>query len=477
MISQSENNIKRSALQFLKMYYRNRPRTGETSTKLNQTTDNGIIADGILFFPKENGEKFLASVEATSFDTRDEVKYKLQRGLIFWDCIMAASALAAFVILFGHFYHIFSFQTNRWMLGVFLGSVFLFGYLVSRYYFSSHSKYRYIYALQQFKQYHADEQWVAIGDNVFYGPEDPMLHELRKQCIKNGFGLLSVDKELMTHLVITPSRDELFASKRKLLNFFGTNSNNENAKPSKVRGWWNSLTSILLKPVTGTSLTRYQRTYYFPMVVSMLMMGLVGFVAYEDLRQKEIVFAEEEKYNQELKEVLLKKEYHEFDQKIDEEVVEPYPKQVPDSYLAVVQPNKREDHIGTKNITPKQEKDKLTPKGGNSNLEIMVKSDGEEVKYNCARFYNFSGKKFIVQDGVYTTQKIAQARLDFLRKKGIEANLMWLKCFTNSEAYTVYIEWLYNDLEEATVMGKVYRKKLKKLNIPENKLSIRTLER
>ena len=101
MISQSENNIKRSALQFLKMYYRNRPRTGETSTQLNQTTDSGIIADGILFFPKENGDKFLASVEATSFDTREEVKYLLQRNLLFWDCIMVASAVTALMALFG----------------------------------------------------------------------------------------------------------------------------------------------------------------------------------------------------------------------------------------------------------------------------------------------------------------------------------------------------------------------------------------
>ena len=142
MISQSENNIKRSALQFLKMYYRNRPRVGETSTQMNQTTDTGIIADGILFFPKDDGEKFLASVEATSFDTRDEVKYKLQRRLLFWDCIMAASALSALMVLFGHFYHIFSFETSRWMLAIFLGSVFLSGYLIARWYLSGRSKYR-----------------------------------------------------------------------------------------------------------------------------------------------------------------------------------------------------------------------------------------------------------------------------------------------------------------------------------------------
>ena len=285
---------------------------------------------------------------------------------------------------------------------------------------------------------------MAIGDNVFYGPEDAMLHELRKQCIKNGFGLLSVDKDLTTHLVITPSRDELFDSKRKLQSFFNSNSNNENAEPSKIRGWWASLTGLLMKPVSGDSLTRYQRTYYFPMIVSFLMMGLVGFVAYEDLRQKEIIFANEEKYDEELQDILDKKEYHEFDQEIDEDVVAPHPKNVPDSYLAVVEPNKRDDHIGVKGVTPKN--DNLTPKGVNSNMEFVAKTEESNVKYNCARLYNFTGKKFIVQDGEFTTQKEAQKRLDFLRKKGIEAHILWLKCFSNSEKYSVYIEWLYNCL-------------------------------
>ena len=205
-----------------------------------------------------------------------------------------------------------------------------------------------------------------------------------------------------------------------------------------------------------------------------MMIGLVGFVAYEDCRQKEIIFADEEKYDKELEETLSKKEYHEFDQQIDEKAVAPFPKKIPDSYLAVVETNKRDDHIGIKGVAPK--KNDLTPKGS-SNLEIEVKTEESSVKYNCTRFYNFSGKKFIVQDGEFTSQKEAQKRIDFLRKKGIEANILWLKCFSNSEKYAVYIEWLYNDIGEAEAMGKAYRKKLKSLTIAEKKLTLRTLER
>ena len=53
-------------------------------------------------------------------------------------------------------------------------------------------RYRYIYAVEQFKKYHADEQWVAIGEDVFENPNDKYLKELKKQCVYNGFGLISM---------------------------------------------------------------------------------------------------------------------------------------------------------------------------------------------------------------------------------------------------------------------------------------------
>ena len=65
MISQSENNIKKSALRFLKMYYKYRPRIGTTDVKVDQSTREGIIADGLLTFPQEDDKTFIASVEAT----------------------------------------------------------------------------------------------------------------------------------------------------------------------------------------------------------------------------------------------------------------------------------------------------------------------------------------------------------------------------------------------------------------------------
>ena len=56
-------------------------------------------------------------------------------------------------------------------------------------------RYRSIFAIEQFKQYYADEQWVAIGKDTFSEEEDHFFQELKKQCVYNGFGLLSMDDE------------------------------------------------------------------------------------------------------------------------------------------------------------------------------------------------------------------------------------------------------------------------------------------
>ena len=93
--------------------------------------------------------------------------------------------------------------------------VFGVTFLAYQYLFQWIKRYRYIYAVEQFKRYHADEQWIAIGEDVFDEPTDPYLKELKDQCVINGFGLMMIDDNLDTHLLITPSRIEVFGEKKR----------------------------------------------------------------------------------------------------------------------------------------------------------------------------------------------------------------------------------------------------------------------
>ncbi len=98
----SENNIKRVALSFLKSYYRYRPRAGQSNVQLNMRAAGGVIVDGYLSFPQEESRDFVATVEATSYMTRDEVRYKLHRERIIWDGLVVGLGLTALGFTIAH---------------------------------------------------------------------------------------------------------------------------------------------------------------------------------------------------------------------------------------------------------------------------------------------------------------------------------------------------------------------------------------
>lgn len=479
MISQSEHNIKKSALRFLKMYYRHRPRSGETNLKVDQITKDGIIADGLLSFPKGEHSQFVASVEATSFETRDEVKYKMQNQLLNWDSFMWGCSTIAILVLFAHYFHWFKFSKGDWTLTAALAILFTIVFIFYQQVFNRRSKYRYIYALQQFQQYHADEQWVAIGDNVFYGPEDPALEELRKQCVRNGFGLLSVDKELNAHLIISPSREELFGNRRKMLSFMGVENIASGGTMKRAKGWWTVVAKKLGFGERTNSLLRYQQKHFRPMFASVLMLCLIGFVAYEDLKQDDyIVVKDEEAYDKEIEKITRNNpndEFDEFDQKIDTPYVAPKKRNTPDSYLAIVEKNKREGFVMKR--APLKKKEELTAKGSSS--EIFVESDNKSLtSYDCSRFFNFFGKKYIVQDSRFSSQVEAERRMNMLRRSGIKANLLSLNCFyDDSNDFAIYIEWLYDEKKEAVDEGMKYRGLLKSEKIEKLELIVIALEK
>jgi hypothetical protein len=475
MISQSENNIKKSALRFLKLYYKHRPRSGKTDIKVDQSTQQGIIADGLLTFSREDKNPFVASVEATSFDTRDEVKFKMQHRLLNWDAFMWGSFIVAIVVVVGRYFQLFTFQKGTVELTAILSIVFLIVFIGYRYFFDRRSKYRYIYALEQFRQYHADEQWVAIGDNVFYGAEDPAFDELKVQCVRNGFGLLSIDKELNPHLVISPSREELFGSGRKVMDFMGVDSFVKSPTLNRARGFWGFIKSKVGWTTPDQSVLRYRRSFYKPVFASLVMLVLISLVAQEDLREKDVVYIKDEaKYNEKLSEAAKNGKNDEFHQMIDSAAVEPYKKKKTDSYITIVEKDKREDFVMKR--APLKKREALTPKGG---TEIFVESaDKNMTGYDCARFFNFYGKKHVIQDGIFKGVGAAERRMNLLRRSGFKGNVLWLGCFyPDSDDYIVYIEWLYDDKKEAIDEGVDYRKKLKKEGIKESELIIRTIEK
>jgi len=217
--SLTEDEVKRRFMPFLRDFYKNRyePTHNSVLTELDNVSKEGWVADGKITFRKSDGSPFVCTYEATSRDKAEEVKFQLNVHYLLWDCAAFGTVCAAFA-------YVFFFQTDFvWLvklktvgnIGLLIGTGMI-GFFAWYFLVKGWRKYRYIFAIQQFKQYHADEQWVAIAEDVFPAPNDPYLLELRNQCVYNGIGLAIVPLEGVVRKVIDPSRLGIFGKDRQM---------------------------------------------------------------------------------------------------------------------------------------------------------------------------------------------------------------------------------------------------------------------
>lgn len=103
-----------------------------------------------------------------------------------------------------------------WLSPFFISAFILIYRWLFTYIFPFVDRYHYIQAVEQFKQYQADEQWIAVGADVFESKNASELMELKDQCIKSGFGLMEVTEDLVVSIIIAPSRIPILRKRQKL---------------------------------------------------------------------------------------------------------------------------------------------------------------------------------------------------------------------------------------------------------------------
>ncbi|MEM1323543.1 MAG: hypothetical protein AAGG75_24995 [Bacteroidota bacterium] len=466
----SENNIKKVTLRFLKTYYKFRPRVGETTFSQDLATDSGIIADGYMTFPTDKGGQFTATFEATSHNSRNEVIYKLQDKILFWDSL-AVSFLFT-VLLFSYGYANGLFTIDRMGLGgslSLLGLVIVICYYAYQLSFRNLHRYRYIYAIEQFKRYHADEQWIAISTDIFDHPDDRYFKELKEQCVHNGIGLIAVDPDLEPHMLITPSREELFGSARKRL-VFRQRSQAANKATDRLKGWWNKLVNG-----STSSLLRYQRSHFLQIALCSISLVLLSGIYYDQLRDKSVAYVDEEQYEQEMLAARSKLKKEPKGYIVDSANMRMYRKlNVP--YQSEEEPLAKEEEPAVGAYRRPGE----APVEPVDSEEIYVGNEegSDFTGYECERFYNITGTVYIIQDNAYERFEAAEKRLQRLRAKGLECNALWLGCFTKKDKrYVVYYDMMFENRSEAAGVAKDYRRKLRRQKIDADKVLIRSISR
>ena len=215
----TEDEVKRLFVPFLKGFYKNRyqPDASGMTVSLDNTSTDGWIADGKLTFLKPDGTPFVCTYEATSLDKIGEVKYQINSNYFLWDAFAFGTLCAAIAL-------VTLFEINLpWMLqlsaagnvGIIFGC-FIPGFFSWYIFMNKWRKYRSIYAIEQFGQYAADEQWIVLSEDVFPSVLDPYYVELREQCIFRGVGLAIVSADGTVRKICDPSRLGAFGKDRKI---------------------------------------------------------------------------------------------------------------------------------------------------------------------------------------------------------------------------------------------------------------------
>ena len=482
----TENIIKKVALRFMRQYYKFRLRYEDQPVIASYDLEGvgGIIADGYYSFKKTDGRPFTATFEATSKDSRNEVVFKPQVRVLFWDGLAVASLMTLALATFNYFieYQILDERTLFTRFAITLASMsisLIVFYMIAK----NFRRYRYIYAVEQFKKYHADEQWIALADDVFNSPNDRYFRELKYQCIHNGLGIVQVNQNLDTKILVTPSRQDIFLGKRKEVDFLPQKMAQQQQAAKKFDAKW-ALTQSWLPHFmkNENAILRFRRSYHTQLGVTLCSFFLIGFLYMKEMNLSGYQFVEQDEFRQEIA-------------KSKSNEVKEQPEVLGDSLLTEHHTNPDIDEFNNsiwkspKKISAQKELPKtssplksvqpIAPPKTKDTTEIVVNQSGQTLAYDCSRYFTFETYKFVVVEGNYNTWPSAERRLALIRNGKIPSAALAKQCFfPNESGFLIYLGEIFNSPEEAsqyieslfnstqTVVKNVRQLKIEKLKPP-----------
>ncbi len=442
----SENTIKKVMIRYLRHYYKDRPRTGKTHVILDWENPDGIIVDGSISFQTEEGKKFLATFEATSYFTKNEVVYRYDTRILVWHSVMFSFVTTAALLLVNLSVNVLNMdKIGLWstlviIMGMLVLLAMFFGVILNR-----RHEYRYVYAVEQFKRYFADDQWIAVGEDVFPDVTDKHYKELKRQCVYNGFGLVEISNDKKAALIIAPARVDVFEGKRKELRIPMTKLS-ENLILGKNK----------FGKKMGLNLLRYRQGIGTELFIIALSTMFIGAVFYKMMENRELKRVDESKYWTEVftKIDTLPEEGRAF---LEESDVIKLPEEKLDVYTPVTVKGQGE----------------VEEQG-----EIIIGIENNQLAYyDCSRFDNYAGTKYLITYALLEDRSEALEEMRYLRDNGFEGNVFWMGCFDNTETdYAVSIGTLYKNAERAQGTFKKIKRDMEVAGMLTDALSIEKLE-
>ncbi len=448
----TEERVCDLALHFLRQYYKFWPRQGDLDIRRHLRADGGVVADGLISFVQEDGRLFTAALEASDYLKRDELWYKPLWQLAFWDAGALASISASAILLWLHLDGRLRLMHDSPFLFalLFLGGAVLLTMAVFGAIRSSR-RYRYVYAVEQFKRYAASEQWIAFSWDVFPGPEHRFYAELKTQCILNGYGLMEIQPDESVKILLTPARQGVPGTdKRRALRFF-TDSEWSQRLRETIRGeGWREQIGDFFERLTGkpelNDLIRFKRPVWRQLGVGALATALIGMVLYREYGKRPVVYVDEEAYAERME--LLANALR----NAPEPVFIPFP---PDTVSTA--PFSKNTQPYLPNIIP----DTSSIWGRMQEKGYIRAGDKGMTVYPCAYAQSLLYRRYAVHIGAFYDIEYAQRALWRVRERGVAAHLLFMGCFQPRKAYyAIVLEQTFNELEQANQASAQLRKSL-----------------
>lgn len=456
----TENIIKKVALRFFRHYYKFRLRYEDQPVvaKYDLEGVGGIVADGYYSFKKPDGKPFTATFEATSKASIDEVIFRPDHRILRWDGLAVTGlvmVLLAFFNLQEQFHALDNTKFGERIALLALAGAFVFGlfYLLAQ----NFRRYRYIYAVEQFKKYYADEQWVALGTDVFEDKNDKYLRELKSQCVFNGIGLLTVDINLDPKIIITPSRHDIFIGKRQKVDFMPQRKLQE----IEQKGHLDLFPSLFGLAKMDKSVLRHRKSTHTQIALLTCSLALLAVIFTKELENPDFQLVDKEEFTENIAKSKSNSLAEPESYLPDSSSMPKRKKSKSDESFWTLRSPKETTQVPAESALAESSRrsvgtDELTAKGGG------------EIVYDCSRFYNFDGKKYIVEVGELTDYKIATSTVQSIRGKGIFSAALLKSCFTeDKKGFLVYAGEIYNTAAEASkeMDGWVAKNKLTKTEV------------
>lgn len=459
----TENYIKRLGLAFLRHHYRFRSRGGDGESELDLTAGEGIVADARLSFQTTDGKPFVATVEATSQDVRDEVVFKIQKDRLIWDGLSVGMIGAVIATVYGRSADLLR-NDPYGITPAILVLLLLVAALTFLYWLSARrlSRYHYIYAVEQFKRYHADEQWIVLGEDVLDAPEDEQyMEELKKQCIYNGFGLVLARRNGTATPLITPARHDLFGGRRKAVQLFAENRITQRITNNRLTRQLENVGSRFGVYDKMREATDRIERFRLPVWKQWFTVGgcllLIVYLFARESENLDRAVVSNDRYERDRRARLLDLEKDEPDIMIVDSSEANYANLEPENIfldpeeqrVVTVPPTTEAILIPDDALAPRSVR--TPPPDGNP-----AYVGGNFTAFDCDRLAEFIETIYVVEESLHPSLPAAQRRLDYLRERDVaDGAILWLGCTTRGvERYAVLLGELYPDRQQATAFAR-----------------------